>query len=132
MKLIIAGGRDFNLPTLMKEELNKLVDGAEDLEIVSGMARGADKLGYKLAKANNVPVKTFIPDWDGLGKRAGFVRNAEMGDYATHLIAFHDSHSKGTLHMIQYMLDLGKHVTVISYEGEDISENYRFNRNEVR
>lgn len=40
------------------------------LEIVSGGARGADRLGEKYAKENNYKVKKFIPDWEK-GRSAG-------------------------------------------------------------
>ena len=48
----------------------------------------------------------FYPNWDGLGKRAGYVRNVEMAKFAIEnnsvgvLIAFWDGKSKGTKHMI--------------------------------
>ena len=98
MKLIIAGGRDFNDKMLAWKEFNGF--SAEIAieqsilnpitEVVSGGAKGADKVGEFIAGFYNIPVKKFIPDWDGLGRRAGFVRNAEMGDYADALLAFWD------------------------------------------
>ena len=38
-----------------------------------------------------------------------------MGDYADYLIAFWDGKSKGTLDMINYMQQLGKHGTIIKF-----------------
>lgn len=117
-KLIVAGGRDFNDAALMERVLIALadVDYADmALSIVSGMARGADALGYQFAKANNVKNYPFPADWEIHGKRAGFVRNAAMGDFADGLLAFWDFESKGTDHMIKYMQSLSKPVHIIRY-----------------
>ena len=84
-KLIVAGGRDFLDYTLLSHELMHLVIGPlapykdHDVSIVSGMARGADALGAKFARANGVQLYEFPADWDKHGKRAGitFHRKAE-------------------------------------------------------
>lgn len=117
-KLIIAGGRDFNDQTLMRERLGEMVkqgiiDGS--VELISGMAKGADLMGYFIFKENGLTTHEFIPDWDGLGKRAGFVRNAEMGDAADLALIFWDGQSRGTQHMIEYMEKLGKPVYLVRY-----------------
>lgn len=121
MKLIIAGGRDFDNYNLLKIEVeNFLLTYAiytpkDSIEIVVGGARGADSLGKEFAQRNLIRYKLFKPDWDGLGKRAGFVRNQEMGDYASHLIVFWDGVSRGTKHMIDYATKKGLVVKVVRY-----------------
>lgn len=118
IKLIIAGGRDFNDETLMRERLDELVNQGiigPTVELICGMAKGADNLGRKIFEANNLPIHKFVPDWDGLGKRAGFVRNAEMGDFADMALIFWDGQSKGTKHMLDYMEKLGKPVYLVRY-----------------
>ena len=69
---------------------------------MSGGARGVDTLGAKYGQAYNIPVQYFIPDWDTLGKGAGFIRNQQMADYADCLIAIRAAtgKSKGTDDMI--------------------------------
>ena len=84
----------------------------EITEVVSGGARGIDTDGEHWAIGSGIPVKRFPADWDDLGKRAGFVRNAEMADYADALIAIWDGKSRGTLHMINTMVEAGKPVFV--------------------
>jgi hypothetical protein len=69
-------------------------------EVVSGGARGVDRLGEDWAKINKVPVTRFLADWNKYGKRAGYVRNAVMASYGTALVAVWDGCSKGTKHMI--------------------------------
>lgn len=118
MKLIIAGGRDFADAVLLCNELNKLVaEGIidESVELVCGMARGADMLGYHAFKDQDLPIHEFHPDWNGLGKRAGFVRNADMGNAADYALIFWDGKSKGTKHMIDFMVRVRKPHRVVSY-----------------
>jgi hypothetical protein len=111
MKTIIAGGRDFTDYTLLQKEANRL-----DIDIVvCGMAKGADSLGLKYAQEYKIGLKKFPADWDQYGKRAGPIRNCQMGDYADNLLAFWDGKSSGTAHMINYMRKLNKPVIIVSY-----------------
>jgi len=50
-----------------------------------------------------------------LGKAAGFIRNAEMAEYADALIAFWDGRSKGTKHMIDLAKKHGLKVKIQFY-----------------
>ena len=115
MKIIIAGSRSFNNYYLLYNTLIELQKEMKIDEIVCGGAKGADTLGATAAKILNIPVKYFIPEWDKLGKSAGFIRNHKMGDYADFLLAFWDGKSHGTKDMINYMQQLGKHGKVILY-----------------
>jgi hypothetical protein len=118
LKVIVAGGREFNDYDRLSADLFNYAESLGDevgMSIVTGMARGADALAYRFTLNESVKVYEFKPDWDGLGKRAGFVRNAEMAEFADRLIAYWDGESRGTAHMIQTMQKMGKPVTVISY-----------------
>jgi ribA/ribD-fused uncharacterized protein len=118
VRLIIAGGRDFTDEALVRErlmameELNLFPTG---VVLICGMAKGADALGLKVFTEAGLDVHAYHPDWEGLGKRAGFVRNAQMGDAADMALIFWDGHSRGTKHMIQYMEKLGKPVYLVNY-----------------
>ena len=115
MKLIIAGGRDFGDLGLVYHWAD-LFKYHYDLEcVVSGKAKGADRLGETWAEENDIPVKAFPADWKQFGKSAGPIRNNDMADYATALLAFWDMESKGTQHMIQAMLTREKEVVIIPY-----------------
>lgn len=113
LRVIIAGSRNFDdFPKLMNscnDILSSITDKNKNLDkirIISGAARGADQLGEQYAKIVGYEVSRFPADWDGLGKMAGYVRNAEMAKYAIAdenygvLIVFWDGKSKGTKHMI--------------------------------
>lgn len=122
MKVIIAGCRDFNDFVFMKESIDNLVNlGKVNItEIVSGKAKGADTLGEKYASLNNIQVKEFPANWNLYGKKAGILRNQEMGNYADCLIAFWDNNSRGTKHMIDYMKGLNKQVFIFNFNKQKI------------
>lgn len=119
IKVIIAGTRDFNDYAFLKKNLDYFLQGInpnnEEIEIVSGNARGADKLGERYAKEHNLPVKLFPANWDKYGKRAGYLRNQEMANYSDVLIAFWDEKSKGTKHMIDIAKKQDLTVIVVGY-----------------
>ena len=119
MKLIVAGGRDFTDISRMDAELKNLVlNGTlpDDVELVCGMARGADITAYHLWK-NIYENKwyEFEPDWKVEPRRAGFIRNEEMAEFADFLVAFWDGSSRGTKHMIETMKAKGKPVIIFRY-----------------
>jgi len=106
MKVIIAGSRSVTDYDSMLYAIN----GCKYVitEVVSGAARGVDKLGERYAKENNIPVTSFPADWDTYGRSAGYKRNLKMAEYADALIAIWDGKSKGTKHVIDTMIKLGK------------------------
>lgn len=69
-------------------------------EVVSGGARGADTLGEKWARSKNIPVTIYKPDWIKHGKAAGPIRNRDIIERATHVLAFPSRKGKGTQHSL--------------------------------
>ena len=100
MKVIIAGGRDFNDYELLKDKCDKILNSQIEITIVSGGANGADYLGEKYAKEREYELIIFPADWNKYGKSAGPIRNTQMAENSDALIAFWDGKSKGTQHMI--------------------------------
>lgn len=104
MKLIIAGSREFKDYNLLKYEcaeyIKQQVKQDEKIDVLCGLARGADLLGKKFAEENKYTILFYPAQWDVYGKSAGYRRNKEMAENATHLIAFWDGSSPGTKHMI--------------------------------
>lgn len=115
-RVIIAGSRTVpeNDPDLVVR-IHKILINIKgcDLEIVSGTCSGADRLGEYYAAQYGISVKQFPADWNTLGKSAGPIRNKQMADYATHLIAIWDGESVGTRHMIESAKRNGLKVRVI-------------------
>lgn len=118
MNLIVAGGRDFTNYKLLKEKLDFLLSNTdkEEVTILCGMARGADLLGKRYADENNIDVWEYPADWSK-GKQAGYLRNSQMADDATHLVAFWKGTVKGsgTKHMIDLATKKGLVVRVVRY-----------------
>ena len=115
IKVIVAGGRDFEDYELLSQKCNDLLINQPNVEIVSGVAKGADTLGAKWAKENHHDLKEFPAQWNKYGKSAGYRRNYEMSQYADALIAFWDGTSRGTSHMIQSMRAKGLKVRIVRY-----------------
>jgi hypothetical protein len=117
MKVIVAGGRDFKDKATLRAELNSLCKDVsrEDMEIVCGMAKGADLLGYEVANDVGVKVVEFPANWGEHGKSAGPIRNKEMADYGDTLLAFWDGRSRGTKNMIDTATKQGLLVKVVYY-----------------
>lgn len=97
MKVIIAGGRDFNDMLALRAAVE--ASGFDVTEIVSGCAPGADTLAIYYANANGIPVERFRAQWGVFGKLAGPMRNAKMARYADALVALPGG--RGTANMIQ-------------------------------
>jgi hypothetical protein len=105
MRTIIAGSRDMTDYSVV---CTAMLDFAEEVtEVVSGEARGVDRLGEKWATMRGIPVKRFPANWDRFGRSAGYKRNTEMARYAEALVAIWDGKSKGTKNMIDEAKRLG-------------------------
>lgn len=113
LRTIIAGSRTITSLATVSAAIESC--GWPIFEVVSGAARGVDKLGEQWAALNHVPVRRFPADWDGPArKQAGRLRNMAMAQYAEALIAVWDGHSPGTRHMIEQGLYCGLAVYVPS------------------
>lgn len=116
MRTIIAGGRDFSdfklLCSTLSEQKVSLV--------VSGCARGADRLGEKWAAGVGIPISRFPAEWDTHGKSAGYIRNTAMAENADVLVAFWDGNSRGTKHMIDVATKKKLQVTVVLYGADPL------------
>lgn len=132
IRLIIAGSRDFNDYELLKKEVDKFLfdevvvnhypDLTEEIavvEIVSGGARGADKLGEKYANLRGLPLKIFKADWEKHRKSAGYIRNEEMAKYANYCICFWNG-SPGTKHMINLARKYKLELRVVNFISEPV------------
>lgn len=118
-KVIVAGGRDFKDYTLLEKKLDELLVNQKDVQIVCGMANGADKLGLYYAKKRNLSVREYPADWHNEGNKAGFKRNVRMARYADACVCFWDGQSAGTGHMIRIAHYHKLKVRVIRYSNEN-------------
>lgn len=115
IKVIIAGSRTFGDYGLLARVCDHMLQNQSEVEIVSGMAKGADKLGELYAEEKGYEVKDFYAHWSQYGDAAGPIRNKEMAGYADALIAFWNGSSRGTMHMIQIARSVGLKIKVCEY-----------------
>ena len=103
-RIIVCGGRNADIdPDIVDTFISNIINGLDrnEIEIVSGTARGGDQLGEQFAERHNMKVVRFKPEWNVFGKRAGYVRNHKMVYYISKcenpiVVAIWDGSSKGT------------------------------------
>lgn len=115
MKVIIAGGRDFVDYDKLCRACDYYLQNQKEIEIVSGVAKGADQLGEKYAKERGYPLKQFPAYWNKYEKRAGYIRNSKMAEYADALIAFWNGESRGTKDMIRQAKENKLKIRILNY-----------------
>jgi hypothetical protein len=125
--LAIVGGRDFEDFVLLSSMIDEYFGSSDQTgenevlmfyrfdKIVSGGARGTDTLAKKFAEEIGCPLEEFLPDWDGLGKRAGFVRNEKIIGAADVVLAFWDGKSSGTGSSLGIAKRLKKDTIIVYY-----------------
>lgn len=125
MKVIIASSRSItDYEKLLSAIYQSKLIHWEITEVVSGTARGVDKLGERYAKEKNIPLKQFPAQWGKYGKSAGYKRNQEMAGYADAAIILWDGKSKGTKHMYEIAKRYHMKVLFLDYSKvEDNNEN---------
>jgi hypothetical protein len=115
-KVIICGTRYFSDYELLKAKCDYYLKNKESVTIISGCAKGADSLGEQYAIEKGFELLKYPADWDRYGKSAGYKRNQQMAEIADGVIAFWDSVSKGTHHMINIAKEKNIRVIVVNYE----------------
>lgn len=105
MKLIIAGGRDYQLSVYDYVRLESLHLNEKVTAVVCGGTSGADACGLLWARSCQIPVRHFSPDWKTHGKKAGPLRNRAMAEYADAVALFPGG--RGTESMYQEAVKAG-------------------------
>jgi hypothetical protein len=119
MKVAIIGSRDFSDYRLLRQKCNLILSSLESFTILSGGARGADRLAERYAREKGLPILIYKADWIEFGKQAGMIRNNQILLFCTHVIAFWDGKSPGTWHMIIQAKILGKKLRIVRTDTEE-------------
>lgn len=123
-RIIVAGGVHFNDYKALENTLDEYFKcvSKDEIEIISGHARGADSLGERYAQEHDIKCTVFPADWKKYGRAAGPIRNKEMLEYAMEqqagLVAFWNGESKGTKNMISIAEKAGIEVKIVHYQKE--------------
>lgn len=120
LRVAIIGSRDFPAPHLVGRAVAVLVQllGTEWL-LVSGGARGPDRIAEKRYRALGLKPLIIKPDWSQ-GRGAGFDRNTDIVAQADIVIAFWDGSSTGTWDSIQKAKRMRREVVVIGLDGNEM------------
>lgn len=99
-RVVVAGSRDFKDYDRLAAELDKFLKGKENVTIVSGTARGADRMGEQYAAEHGYKIDQFPAEWGKYHQGAGPIRNLQMVKTADAVVAFWDNESSGTKNII--------------------------------
>lgn len=116
MRVIIAGSRDITDQSVVDEAMTRLY--LRPTHILSGTARGVDRMGEVWAAKNKVEVLKYPANWGEYGRSAGYRRNELMAKNAEVLVAFWDGESRGTKHMIDLAKKHGLIIHVVNIGGD--------------
>lgn len=127
MFILIAGSRSFNDYQTLKDITNKEIDPKYQTVIVSGGAKGADKLAEKYAKENGFEKTIFPAKWEIFGKSAGYIRNVKMHEFLSNqknkkVICFWDGQSKGTAHNFSLAEKYDNPIAIYNYAEKQITK----------
>lgn len=119
LSLAVVGSRSFEDYVLLGKWINFATQEAllTTVEIVSGGARGADRLAKRWAEDNGVTYMEYPAEWDHYGKRAGMVRNRLIVERADTILAFWDGKSPGTMNVINMTIRVKKPVIIVPFGG---------------
>ena len=124
-KLAIVGSRSFDDYNLLVSNIDSFIRNLKNDKnvriscIVSGGARGADKLARRYASDRHLQIIEYLPKWkrdDRTNDRsAALVRNRLIVDNADYIFAFWDGKSPGTRSTISYAKKIGKPVSLCKF-----------------
>lgn len=96
MRVAVIGSRNltiFNLGDYLPPDTT---------EIISGGAKGIDTCARNYAKANDIKLTEFLPEYSKYGRKAPLNRNITIIESSDLVLAFWDGVSKGTKFVINY------------------------------
>lgn len=116
VRIIVAGSRGYNDRNTFHEYIVEYLNRFDiPVLFISGAAlSGADRLIIQWCEKYKYPCKQYPANWDKNGKAAGFIRNEEMSEIATHLLCFYNGISPGSKNMIALANDKKLTSTVIA------------------
>ena len=100
-RLVVAGSRGFDSYERLSAELDKYLAGRSNVTIISGTAKGADRLGEKYAQEHGYKIEQMPAQWAKYHQGAGPIRNKQMVKTADAVLVFWDNESSGTRNIIE-------------------------------
>lgn len=113
----------------------------KEIIIVSGNAKGADKLGETFATEYGINVEHYPAKWNDLSvspciiainkfgkkynKAAGMIRNRHMVEISDLIVLFHDGESNGTKDDLRLAKELNKDYVYVNYKETFIDKHIK-------
>lgn len=111
MIVAVVGSRNFNDYMLLQSVLDEFCLNNKVTKLVSGGARGADKLAERYAAERKLEIEVLVPDWK-TGRGAGLARNTEIVAKADTIVTFWDGVSPGTRDTLRKASKAKKNIVV--------------------
>lgn len=115
LKVAVIGSRSLTDYDVVEEAMEPYRNRAG--MIVSGGARGTDRLAEEWAKENEVETLIFLPD-PAHGRGGYRIRNEKIVESADMVVAFWDGKSRGTKMVIEMCKDLGVPVEIVKISSD--------------
>lgn len=116
-RILVTGSRNFGAQpgdaALMQHALIQfqqmlLNQGAREITLVHGAARGADQLAGEIGRTLGMHIEPHPANWNAYGKRAGYLRNQAMVDAGADVVlAFPVGRSRGTRMCMRLAFEAG-------------------------
>lgn len=119
MRVLACGGREYADPEALAAVLSDLRRTRGITVLIAGGARGADTLAAEWAKAQGIGCQIYQADWDGLGRKAGPIRNQRMLDEGKPDLVVAFPGGRGTSDMLRRAREAGVEVVEIAGRPED-------------
>ena len=100
MKIAIVGSREIIDCQFIESKLLEVLKlnniAIENVELVSGGARGVDFCAEQIAKKYGLSIRIFFPNYQKFNKKAPLIRNTLIVQNSDLVIAFPSATSRGT------------------------------------
>ena len=120
-RLAIVGSRGFRNLELVRRFVRSL---KPTTVVVSGGAVGVDSEAESAARQCGLKTEVFPAHWSKYGKSAGPIRNRQIVHAVEGLVAFWDSKSRGTAHVIQLARRKGIWLRVFDEAGMEMKQSF--------
>ena len=114
MKILVCGGREYTDVKTLCAVMDKML--SDQIAIIHGNCKGADKLSGEWAKTKGIPVITVDANWDYYNKSAGHIRNYCMLKFCEPDLVIAFPGGRGTAGMIEKARKAGVNVVEVTEE----------------
>lgn len=126
-RILVCGGRTYSNKNKLYSVLNEIKEiyqgehicktldiSKQNLVIIQGGAKGADRLALQWALENEVYIEQYDADWTRYGKAAGYIRNKLMLETGKPDLVIAFNGGQGTKNMIELAKQANVAVEIIT------------------